>query len=367
MHRRSVRLTSRVRRAIAATTVFVTLAAACGSASTSSGPTSQEFAATLVATAEEFIGDDPGGVDMLVRYQDEVTAAAAGVADAEGTILEPGRPFRVGSISKTFVATMIMQLVDEDRIDLDAALTTYLPDTSVGAEVTIRQLLSHHSGLANYTDDDSFAVDAVADPQRVFSPVEILGYVRPADSRPVGTFGYANTNYVLLGQVLEAVGGVDLNTALSERITGPVGLTSTYFATPDRRPGAELVGGWSPGLSEGELAAPYDSVASAAWAAGALVTTTSDVLAFLDALVAGDLVSVASFEVMSTIGPEGFGLGLVELPVDDGELGIGHDGSIPGYTSSMRIDPRTNDALIVFTNNDVLIAGDLGRRILALD
>ena len=173
----------------------------------------------------EFVGGQDGGVAALIVRNGATSTAATGVANAAGDPVTPVTPFRVGSISKPFVATMILQLVDEGRVDLEQPLSTYLPDTPIGSEVTIRALLSHRSGLPNYTDIDVAINDALADRSRQFTPDEILGYI---DSIPAGEadqrFSYSNTNYILLGQLIELLDGSDLNTALHNRITGPLRL-----------------------------------------------------------------------------------------------------------------------------------------------
>ena len=313
----------------------------------------------------EFVGGQDGGVAALIVRNGATSTAATGVANAAGDPVTPVTPFRVGSISKPFVATMILQLVDEGRVDLDQPLSTYLPDTPIGDEVTIRALLSHRSGLPNYTDIDVAINDALADRSRQFTPDEILGYIDsiPA-SEPDQRFAYSNTNYILLGQLIEQLDGTDLNTALHNRITGPLRLAATHFATGDDPTPDGLAAGWSPGILDGDPDADYASIASGAWAAGALISTVGELATFLAALFAGNLISEESLTAMTSTGPDGYGLGLGAAGFGPDQSGYGHNGAIFGYTSIMATDPATGDAVIIATNNDDLVADELAARII---
>jgi D-alanyl-D-alanine carboxypeptidase len=233
-----------------------------------------------------------------------------------------------------------------------------------GAEVTIRALLSHRSGLPNYTDIDEAISDALADRSRQFTPDEIVGYVNSvppsaADQR----FAYSNTNYILLGQLVEQLDGTDLNTALRNRITGPLRLAATRFATGDDPTPDGLAAGWSPGILDGDPDADYTSIASGAWAAGALVSTVGELATFLAALFAGNLISAESLTAMTSTGPEGYGLGLGAAGFGLDQSGYGHGGAIFGYTTIMAIDPATGDAVIIATNNDELVADELAAQV----
>ena len=332
---------------------------ACSSSSDESfvpaEPAADGAASSVEQTVSDFVGDQPGGIDILIRDNGISTRAAAGIADNDGTVLMPGRPFRVGSISKPFVAVLVMQLVDEGLVELEESLGTYLPGISVGADVTIRQLLNHTSGIANYTENEQIIADVLADREREFTPAEILGYVEVADSGDPGTFAYSNTNYILLGQLVEQVDGRSLNESLARRIAEPLGLVSTSFAIDDASTPDDLVAGWgSQGLLTGDLNAPYTSIASGAWAAGALVSTTDELMIFLDALTSGALVSQSSLEQMTNFGDGESGLGVFEIFLDANEPGFGHSGRITGFTSIMAIAPGSGRLIVSLNNNDEL-------------
>jgi len=317
----------------------------------------------LEAVLGDFVGDTPGGAVTLIVRNGELTTAALGNADADGTPLARETPFRVGSISKPFVATMILQLVDDGAIDLDDPLGTYLPDVPLGADITIRQLLSHQSGLPNYTDDPAFLPAVLSDYTHSYEPAEILGFVSDDPTDPSGTFAYSNTNYVLLGMLIERVDGTTINDALQSRIAEPLGLANTAFVGRGVPDPVGLASFWSFGLNAGEASAEYESVASSAWAAGALVSTVDDLATFFMSLFEGDLISEVALTEMTDTGTSGYGLGLFQAQLGLGNPGFAHNGAIPGYSCTMGIAPASGDLLVILTNNDLLVADLLAKTI----
>lgn len=312
----------------------------------------------LAAIATEFVGAAPGGVSVLVVRDGVETTAAAGTASADGTPIGPDTRFRVASISKMFVAAMVMQLVDEGSVDLDAPLSTYVPDAVVGGDVPVRLLLRHRSGLVSYMDDEAFLADQAAEPDRVFTPDELLGYTTDTPAgEPDVEWVYMNTNFILLGQLVEALDGTDLQSALQARITEPLGLAATQYEIGGVAPLDDVAGPWAYDPYLGDPATPYASVASGMWAAGAVVSTPPDIHAFLAALVGGELISDASFAAMTDPGQDGgYGLGIEILGFPSGTTYYGHRGETIGYRSFAGIDPASGDTVIVLTNNSDLDA-----------
>jgi D-alanyl-D-alanine carboxypeptidase len=319
----------------------------------------------LDALVVDALGEQDGGIAVLSIRDGETTAAVAGNANAAGDPITRDTPFRVGSISKPLVATMVLQLVDEGSVDLDEALSTYLPNAPIGGDVPIRMLLNHHSGLPNYTDQPAFIPDVLEDRNRVFTPDEILDWVEGAvTDEPGQQSAYSNTNYILLGQLIEQVTGTDLDTALHERISEPLGLEATRFASVETANPDRLAAPWSSAVFDGDPDAAYDSIASSASAAGSLTSTTGELAAFFDALFAGMLVSPDALDAMTEAGPDGYGLGLGVLDHPSGTRFYGHGGGIPGYTSFAAFDPSTGDTVVVLTNNDEVVADELARNII---
>ena len=232
--------------------------------------------------------------------------------------------------------------------------------------MTIRDLLRHRSGLPNYTDIEDFITDTLADRTRVFTPDEVLAYV--ADVPPGESdqeFAYSNTNYILLGQLIEELEAADLAAVLDDRISGPAGLDATHLAVAGTPAIEGLAGGWHPDVLDGDPAAAYDSIASGAWAAGAIVSTASELRTFLEALLGGELMSADALAAMTTTDPDGYGLGIGLLELESGTRLLGHEGGIPGYLSFMAIDPISGDICVVLTNNTELPLSELTEQILA--
>jgi CubicO group peptidase (beta-lactamase class C family) len=125
---------------------------------------------------------------VLVKRDGVTSTAVAGAANSAGDPITPDTPFLVASIGKPFVATMVLQLVDEGRVDLDVPLSTYLPDTPVGGDVAVRDLLSHQSGIPDYTLSPDWQADSRADSSRWFNAAEIVGY-----AAAMGTTGPTRT------------------------------------------------------------------------------------------------------------------------------------------------------------------------------
>ena len=195
----------------------------------------------------------------------------------------------------------------------------------------------------------------------MFTPDEILAWVEDIET---GEPAYSNTNYILLGQLIQRVTGTDLNTALRQRISEPLGLEATRFAIVETANPDGLAAPWSSEVFDGDAAAAYDSIASSAWSAGSLTSTTGELAAFFDALFAGKLVSPDALNEMTEAGPDGYGFGLGVLDHPSGTRFYGHDGGIPGYTSFAAFDPSTGDTVVALTNNDEVIAPELALNII---
>ncbi|GGU01272.1 serine hydrolase domain-containing protein [Streptomyces lateritius] len=249
--------------------------------------------------------------------------------------------YRIGSQTKTFTAATVLQLVDEGKVALDRDIDTYLPGTVNGngydgTRITVRHLLQHTGGIAAY---DPLASVALAEPDGTYKTATLVreGLKRAPVSAPGVGFTYSNTNYLILGLLIEKVTGLPVHEAVTRRIIEPLGLTRTVFPVPgDRALPAPAVPGyhgarigpfyfWSAVLS-------YDpSVFSAA---GAMISTMRDLSTFYEALTSGKVVSPAALEEMEKvrdIGGGGYGLGIVKVGLSCGGEAWGHNGAVPGY------------------------------------
>lgn len=345
------------------------LAVACGSDG-SEGDTdlpTELSRDALVAVAQDFLGDRPGGASVHVVRGGQTYRAAVGAADNTDRALDPDTPLLVGSITKTLVATMVVQMADDGLLALDDRLGDHLPATPMGADATIRDLLSHRSGLPNYTDVATFGQRIFLDRDTALAAQDVLGYAADGEATPAGRFFYSNTNYILLGQLIERVDGRKLNQSLSVRVTDPLGLDHTSFALDSPLPDGAAAG-WSRefGLQGGTDAA-LTALLSSAWAAGAVVSTPAELATIIQALLSGRLTSDAGLAAMSDTGDANYGLGLVRIDLIDGAVGYGHGGAIPGFNSFMVGRGGGGDSLVVVTNNDDLAAAKLAERVAELE
>ena len=287
----------------------------------------------------------PGGVAVAFAGDDgELTAAAAGNAGPAGGKVVPDSQFRVGSLSKTFVAVMLLQLVADGTIGLDDLVTEHAPELTIAEGVTIRQLLAHRSGIPEHTDSE-LAPAVLADPARTWTPTEVLDLVadQPHDFAPDERFAYSNSNYIVAGLLLETVTGMTLAANLDTRIVEPLALTATYFAPDNTR---SPIGAFSTSLPGGDTnGVSYHALETAAGAAGALVSTAPELATFLRALAHGELLDDTTYAEMTRGLPDdGQTLGIFASDPPT-PTGISNSGAIPGYLAYMQYDPSTEDCL----------------------
>jgi len=298
------------------------------------GPTSVHSelqAATTQAVAELNI---PGAA-MGVAFSDgTVWTAAAGDANrADGEAWTAEQVFRIGSVSKTFTAALILLLVEDGTLTLDDPIEDWVPGYYDGLGVTVRHLMANGSGIVSYNYVGSF------DRTRSWTPQELVAWAvanEPGLRFAPGTeWEYSNTNWVLLGLIAEAAGGSTFETQVEQRLTGPLGLTQTRMtASGENVPG--LVSCYD---EEGvDITATVDP--SYGWAAGGMVSTPAELAQWGLALYGGEVLSAASLTLMTTpwIEPEGMGAeyGLGVFIESDGTQTIwGHTGGIGGYMTYM--------------------------------
>jgi D-alanyl-D-alanine carboxypeptidase len=294
-------------------------------------------------------------------------AGAAG----EGNI-DPATPmteeaaFRAGSIVKTFVAAAILQLVEEGEFALDDPLPAVLPQDVVARvaeadRIAVRMLLNHTSGIPDYSDEE-FDRGVAADPHRVWQVEELLelAAAQPRHFEPGERYAYSNTDYNLLGLVIEHATGESWREVVRERVVDRLELEHTSLPEPgDASVGSDAAHGYQ--LVDGELLDLSDVDPSMAGAAGghALVTTTEDLARFLDALLAGELFErpetleeMLTFVQASDIpGQVGYGLGIERYELPGGVEMIGHLGTTAGYRAFVGYLPAQDiDIAMVITN-----------------
>jgi D-alanyl-D-alanine carboxypeptidase len=270
--------------------------------------------------------------------------------------MRPVDRFRVGSITKSFVATVLLQLVGERKLKLDDPLNRWLPGlVATGSSITVRELLQHTSGLYDYANDVAFRTAVLANPLRVWTPRQLvrIAVSHQPSFRPGRRWSYSNTNYILAGLVIQAVTHHTVAAELRDRIFRPLGLRQTSFATGPTISGPHAHGYLfygTPLVRDTAHVSP-----TGAWAAGAIVSTVTDVATFYDALLGGRLLRPALLSEMETTvragDGDGYGLGLLALRTACGRM-FGHDGDFPGYATEAFTSPNRQRQLILFINSD---------------
>ncbi|MEU8898943.1 serine hydrolase domain-containing protein [Nocardia sp. NPDC048505] len=356
-----------MRAALIAVAIAVTSAVAPAGAA----PTTEQTVA-LQAELDELVAATGAPGAQLVRTVDgAVDQLSSGTGDlGTGAPFPEGAQARIASVTKSFVATVVLQLVAEGRVELDAPIARYLPGVVTGPggdgeRVTVRNLLQHTSGIPNYLsliDQDSLAGLRAARPARELIRI---GLDSPAEFEPGAAVSYSNTNYLLLGQLVRRVTGLPVGVEVTRRILVPLDLRETYWPL---YPVEQVIRGAHPrGYHElgGALVDVTDLDAGWGLADGAMIATGGDLNRFFLALLNGELLPPELLAQMRTGRPTGLvgfaeasGLGLFRFSTSCGVQGWGHTGAIPGFsTVSVATEQR---AVTVLLNELPGVAGNIG-------
>ncbi|MDN0199017.1 serine hydrolase domain-containing protein [Streptomyces sp. S.PNR 29] len=372
-------LSATLRRATTAGTVLLSLLAVPAHAA------SRESAPPTVGELPE---PDPTGLRrVLSRALTQGAPGAMARVDDHGTVLQTadgvadrttGRPlthadrFRIGSVTKTFSAVVLLQLADEGKLNLDFPVNRYLPGLLPDDRITVRHVLSHRSGLYDYTND-MFArtvpgFEAVRG--RVFTYRELVdrSLRRPRTTGPGGAYSYSNTNFVVAGMLIEKLTGHSVRTAYQERIITPLQLRDTFYVHPGMRiPGRHARGYLTPDEADTALVDATEQTVSWAQSAGALISSTRDLNTFLAALLGGRLTSAEQLAQMQRWVPSGgsqaYGLGLRRRDLSCGVSVYGHTGAVQGYYTyafASKDGRRSLAALANTSNNGKVLNTMLG-------
>jgi D-alanyl-D-alanine carboxypeptidase len=302
----------------------------------------------------------PGAI-VGVRTPQGTWIAAYGKADPiAGTPMEVGMHTRIGSVTKTFTGTIIMQLAEAGKLSLDDPIEKYVPGVPNGSRISLRMLADMTSGIASYTRSTKFTDIYFAKPETVFTPDRLLaiGISESPIFEPGVRFDYSNTNTILLGMVIEKVTGEHVGDVYKKMVFHPLGLKNTSW------PGeaTEMPAPYAQGFTlQGDYAKP-DAPSDAThwnpawgWTAGELISTMADLLIYGRALGTGQglLGHAAQAERLRSFpSPAGYGIAIGCI---DGW--VGHTGELPGYNTSVFYD-TTNDATVVVQANSDIASGD---------
>ncbi len=350
--------------------------AASGSASTSAGA-EPGYVATVSASVEQTMKDNviPGAVVLISsKDQGEWTGTFGTRTWGTDEPMQAGDHFRIGSNTKTMTSTVILQLVQEGKLALDDPISKYIPGVPGGDQITIANLSEMRSGLYSYSFDPTFNNTLDQQPQKLWSPQELLdiAFSHPQNGPPGQEFNYSNTNIILLGMVIEKLTGMTASEAFQERIFTPLGLKDTSLPLNSDLPNPHpqgysfgsntstintyaLPAAAQPLALDGRLLPNNETMANPSWAwtAGGAISTVQDMKTYVEAMVDGGLLDAATQKIridsIQPINPaqptSGYGLGIVKF-----DKLYGHDGQIPGYMTFMGHDPDSGLTIVIATN-----------------
>ena len=310
----------------------------------------------------------PGITAGIVLVDGTSIGLASGLADT--VTREPMRPSSLllqGSVGKTYVAAVALQLVQEGRLDLDAKVSTYLGDepwfaqVPNHADVTVRQLMNHTSGIVRYEFDERFIADLLAQPDRIWRPEEQIAYLfgsEPPFAAGAG-WDYSDTNYLILGLIIERLTGETYYAELRRRVLEPLSLANTVPSDRRRIPG--LVQGYGgPENPFGPAEMLVDGVFAFnpqfEWTGGGIASTAEDLARWGKALYEGRAFDATLLPVMldgvpARLGPNTrYGLGVIIRATPLGES-WGHSGFFPGYLTELAYFPEYRVAVAVQVNS----------------
>jgi D-alanyl-D-alanine carboxypeptidase len=311
---------------------------------------------------EQFAATGVAGLAGVVRIGDGVWTGSTGVADlASGVGFRPGDFMRVASITKTFTATAVLQLVDAGRLSLDEPLETYVPGVINGTLATIRHLLAMQSGIPDFTANQGFVDRFTADPTMAWSDADTLAVIAESagpDFAPGERVAYCDSNYALLGMVMQAVTGEPAGTTITSAVVQPLGLLATLYPVDATIPTPHPTG-YVPDPPD----QPFDNAArpprviddvnpAVPSTAGAMISTLDDLQTWGTELVTGTLLEPATqaerLQFRRFDGQQidvGYGLGVMNI-----KEFVGHDGAIFGSSSVVLTRPQTRTQLAFVAN-----------------
>lgn len=309
------------------------------------------------------------GVSVTIIWPDGTTwTGVSGWADLSRRVpVRPSTAFSIGSISKTFLAALILHLQEEHRLSLSDPIRKWLPHAKASGAVTIREMLDHTSGLYDFFANPRIDRAILAHKRVSWSSTRALDYMLGAYCRPGRCWHYSNSNYVMLGQLVRAVTGHSATTEIRRRFLTPLGLGTTFAQGPEIRRSTvatsyQLVGPFATlkriSESDGTAISPYTSVVTAAGDAGDIAADSIDLARWARALYSGSVLEPASLTAMLDVSHSlavgshhPYGLGMFQVTIN-GHRTVGHDGRLDGARASIRYLPDSGFTIAVATNQD---------------
>ncbi|MEU4813100.1 serine hydrolase domain-containing protein [Nocardia fluminea] len=330
--------------------------------------------AEIAAALNNAVRQGYPGAQAVITDNGHTWSVTAGVADlATGRPFSDGGRLRIASNTKPFVATVMLQLVAEGKVELDAPVERYLPGVVHGPgidgdRITIRNLLQHTSGLPEYAAE----FGAPPKPGQVAGLTEQVRWgttdtadmirnalTAPADFEPGAHWAYSNTNYAVAGMVIEQITGNPVGTEITHRIIVPLGLRDAYYPNPAE---IDIRGPHPQGYTEIDGARVDYTSQNVSWAgaAGAMVASGADLNHFFTALLDGKLLPPAQLAEMKNVRPTGldstwsYGLGLARMTMSCGNELWGHTGGLSGTVTYGGVVLTTGRAVTIALNQDLM-------------
>ena len=283
---------------------------------------------------------------------------SVGFADVENNVKATAKSkYRIGSISKTFTAVLILKAVEEDKLNLSQTIDKWFPSLKNSNKITIEHLLRHRSGIHNFTNDKDYLTwnTKPKTEEKMFAIIEKGG----SDFKPDSKAEYSNSNFVLLTYILEKTYENSYSDLIEEYIAKPIGLSNTYIfgkINPNNNEckSYRFAKTWKV-ESETDFTIPLG--------AGAIISTPTDLIKFSDALFGGKLVTTESIEIMKTI-KDGYGAGLFQIPFYT-SIGYGHTGGIDGFSSVYSYFADKNISYALLSNGTNLNTNDISVALLS--
>ncbi len=295
------------------------------------------------------------GSISVSRNGKTIYSRTTGFADTEKkTKMDENTKFRIGSISKMFTAALVMKAVENNKVLLTSNLASFYPTIPNADKISIAQLLSHRSGIHNFTDDEDYTSWSYA-PKTEVEMIELISKGK-SEFEPDSKSDYSNSNYILLTVILQNIYKKSYAELLRDQIVKPLALKNTYFggkikADKNEATSYSFKGKWEKAI-ETDMSIPLG--------AGAIVSTPNDLSRFIEALFAGKLVSAASLDQMKNF-KENYGFGMFKIPFNE-KTAFGHTGGIDSFVSMLGYFPEDKVTLALtsngtnYDNNEIAIA-----------
>lgn len=266
--------------------------------------------------------------------------------------------FGIGSCTKNFTATILLKLAEDGLLSLDDPISDYLDISAypnISGSITIRQLLNHTSGLADYTSNQNIMQYADQNRSYLFTNNDILSTVGTPQFSPGTSWSYCNTNFYIAGMIIESVTGMSLTNAYENYIFTPLNLNNIFIGAWETIPASyNFAHGWyfNPylWLWQDYSLDSYNSYFSLAGAAGCLVTTAEDLARYAQGIFSGQIISQSSIDEMTNFNTNNYGLGC-EKATKAGKVVWGHNGCIQGYASRFLYEPNWGISVAILCNN----------------